>query len=217
MEGYLCNRLQGLKNTRNEYQRLGVALVKARKQGMIPWEWIEDRMRRPRGVDMWLDLPDFLKDVRHAYRKDIWPSQPGYLEIWLEKDALSGIFEDITREYGVTLVVGRGYNSWSAYRDAAERLCEQEKTATILYFGDFDPSGEDMVRAMRESLLFFGALPEIEKVTLTLEDIAAYNLPPDFTKRRTAGPGLSSKSTAIWRLNWTRCPCRYYGTRSGRP
>jgi hypothetical protein len=32
-----------------------------------------------------------------------------YVEVWLEKDALSGIFEDVLRPYGVTLNVGRGY------------------------------------------------------------------------------------------------------------
>lgn len=97
-------------------------MVKARRQGIIPWDWIEDRIRQPRVVSMWRDLSDFLEAARHAYRKDIWANQPSYLEVWLEKDALSGIFEDITSEYGVTLMVGRGYNSWSALKDAAERI-----------------------------------------------------------------------------------------------
>ncbi|MGB9663048.1 MAG: hypothetical protein ACPL5F_13710 [Moorellaceae bacterium] len=172
-----------IDNSRSEYQRLSNALVRARQEGLIPFEWIEDRVRRPRVVSMWSDLADFLETVRHAYRKDIWASQPEYLEVWLEKDALSGIFEEITREYGVTLVVGRGYNSWSAYKEAAGRIAEQGKPATILYFGDFDPSGEDIVRALQEGLSFFGISPKIEKVALTKEDVIRYQLPPDFTKK----------------------------------
>lgn len=175
-----------INNSMSEYQRLSNALVKARQEGIIPFEWIEDRVRRPRVVSMWRGLPDFLETVRHVYRRDIWDSQPQYVEVWLEKDALSGIFEDITREYGVTLVVGRGYNSWSAYKEAADRIREQGKPAIILYFGDFDPSGEDIVRALGESLPFFGISPKIKKVALTKEDVINYQLPPDFTKKTDA-------------------------------
>ncbi|MBT9167460.1 MAG: hypothetical protein DDT19_00798 [Syntrophomonadaceae bacterium] len=158
---------QVIDNSRSEYQRFSNALVKARQEGLIPWAWLEDRVRQPRVVRMWRDLPDFLDTVRQAYRKDIWPSQPQYVEVWLEKDALSGLFADITEEYGDTLVVGRGYNSWSAYQEVVLRFRRQNKPVVILYFGDFDPSGEDIVRALRESLNFFGTSPRIEKVALT--------------------------------------------------
>jgi len=60
----------------------------------------------------------------------------------------------------------------------------------VLYFGDFDPSGEDMVRSLGERLAFFGVEPEIIKCALTREDIERFNLPPDHTKstdRRAAG------------------------------
>jgi hypothetical protein len=53
---------------------------------------------------------------------------------------------------------------------------------TILYFGDFDPSGEDMHRSLIERLGFFGCAPEVIKCALTLEDIRRYQLPSDFTK-----------------------------------
>ena len=174
---------QVIANKRSEYQRLSVALVKARQENLIPWAWIEDRVRQPQVVSMWADLSDFLDTVKEAYRKDIWGGQDQYAEVWLEKDALSGIFADITDPYGVTLVVGRGYNSWSAYVEAAARMQRMQRPITILYFGDFDPSGEDIVRALQEGLGFFGASPEICKVALTLEDIKTYSLPPDFTKK----------------------------------
>lgn len=173
---------QVIDNCRSEYQRLSNALVKARQEELIPWAWLEDRVRQPQVVSMWGDLPDFLDTVKSAYRKDIWPSQPQYLEVWLEKDALSGIFGRITQEYGVTLVVGRGYNSWSAYKEAVGRFRWQDKPVVILYFGDFDPSGEDILRALKESLDFFGTSPRIEKVALTYDNVIEYKLPPDFTK-----------------------------------
>jgi hypothetical protein len=172
-----------IDNKSSEYHKVGNALVKGRQEGIIPWDWIEDRGRHPRTVNMWQDLPDFIETVKNAYRKDIWESQPAYIEVWLEKEALSGIFTDITSQYGVTLVVGRGYNSWSAYSEASKRFCDIDKPITILYFGDFDPSGEDIFRVLGNSLEFFGSSPKIEKVALTAKDVTEYDLPPDYTKK----------------------------------
>ena len=117
--------------------------------------------------------------MRRSYRGDVWPDQPRRVEVWLEKDALSGIFEDVLGPYGVTLNVGRGYDGWSSIHAAAERLDDDD---VILYFGDFDPSGEDMVRSLRERLADQGAEPTIVKCALTFEDIERYRLPPDLAK-----------------------------------
>jgi len=184
---------QVVKNERTQYQAISNLLVEARKSGEIPWEWIEDRLRRPRSVSMWSDLSDFAETVRHAYRRDVWASQPGYVEVWLEKDALSGIFEDTLERYGVTLNVGRGFDGWDSIRNAGDRYIEHDG-ATILYFGDFDPSGEDMVRSLRARLdeyleiadePFGEGIPDVEivKCALTAFDIACYNLPADFAKK----------------------------------
>src|ERR1044072_6468228 len=80
---------QVVENNRNRYQAVSDALVKARQQGMIPWEWIEDRLRRPRGVSMWADLADFSDVAARAYRRDVWATQLVYVEVWLWKEALS--------------------------------------------------------------------------------------------------------------------------------
>lgn len=173
------------EDTPKEYDRLGRALVNARKEGMIPWEWLEDRTRRPHDVSMWSGLPAFIETVKTAYRRDVWISQPQYVVVWLEKDALSGVFEEITGNYGVSLVIGRGYNSWSVRKTLADRIHDYDalgKGTTILYFGDFDPSGEDIVRDLDESFDFFGVPSEIVKVALTAQQVEEYDLPPNFAK-----------------------------------
>lgn len=172
---------QVIKNGRTGYQAVSNLLRDARKSGVIPWEWIEDRLRRPRTVSMWDDLVDFGETVLSAYRRNVWEGQPSYLEVWLEKDALSGIFEDVLGPCGVTLNVGRGYDGWDSIHNASVRFGDGVGK-TILYFGDLDPSGEDMVRSLRERLSFFGCEPEITKCALNLDDVKKYNLPPDFTK-----------------------------------
>ncbi len=173
-------------NTRTDYNQLSKWLVRDRLGGTIPWEWIEDRLRVPRRVSMWESLPNFVDVVRRSYRRNVWQDQPRYLECWLEKDALSGIFEETLRPYGVTLNVGRGFDGWSSLKNAADRYGDGEGV-TVLYFGDFDPSGEDMVRSLRERLADSdlpngGCEPDIIKSALTFEDIERYQLPPDFTK-----------------------------------
>ncbi|MBC7930263.1 MAG: hypothetical protein H7Z38_06795 [Rubrivivax sp.] len=180
---------QVLPNKVTMYQAVSELLRDARKNGDIPWEWIEDRLRRPRAVSMWSDLSDFAETVRRAYRRDVWATQPNYVEVWLEKDALSGIFDDVLKDYGVTLNVGRGFDGWDSIRNAGDRYIEHGGV-TILYFGDFDPSGEDMVRSLRERIdeyLEIANSPfvnvEIIKCALTAADIARYKLPSDFAKK----------------------------------
>lgn len=174
------------RNTVSDYDSLSGWLRDARLDGYIPWEWMEDRLRVPRQVPMWESLPAFVGAVRRSYRRDVWQDQPEYLEVWLEKDALSGIFDEALRPYGVTLNVGRGFDGWSSVKNASDRYGDGDRT-TVLYFGDFDPSGEDMVRSLRVRLGHVdlpngGSLPEVTKCALTFEDLERYQLPPDFTK-----------------------------------
>lgn len=172
---------QLIDNNRGQYQAVSDMLVQLRQDGVVPWEWVEDRNRRPRAVQMYDDLDDFISIVRRAYRRNVWQDQAGFVEVWLEKDALSGIFEEVLRDYGVTLNVGRGYDGWDSIHNAAERWGDGDGVA-VLYFGDFDPSGEDMVHSLRKRLAFFECRPEIVKCALTLEDVQRYDLPPDLTK-----------------------------------
>jgi hypothetical protein len=147
--------LQLIENSKPSYRRLVHALAEARKQGVIPWERIEDRLRRPRRVAMWEDVSDFADTVVRAWRRNVWATQPTYLHVWLEKDALSGMFEDELSGYGVTLNVGRGYDSWSSIYEAAMSFQKMEKPIRILYFGDFDPSGQHMPVSLEERLGLF--------------------------------------------------------------
>src|SRR6516225_10503798 len=79
---------QVIENTRGAYQSVSKALVAARRDGTIPWEQIEDRLRRPRHVSIWHGLNDSAATAATAYRRNTWTCQPFRVEVWLEKDAL---------------------------------------------------------------------------------------------------------------------------------
>lgn len=173
---------QVIENTRSQYKAVSKALVKARQEGLIPWHWVEDRLRIPHKVHMWRDVAAFGEIVPRWYRRDVWADQAQLIEVWCEKDALSGILGDVLRPLGVTLNVGRGYDGWDSIHNAAMRYMRWRHEVTILYFGDLDPSGRDIPRSLRERLEFFGIYPTLEICALLPEDVSRYNLPPDFTK-----------------------------------
>ncbi len=178
---YRMVTLQVIENSMSGYRRVANQLILARWAETIPRDWIEDRTRIPRRVPMWHGLRHFFDSISEQYRRNVWVNQPTVIECWLEKDALSGIFQAALQPFGITLNVGKGFDSLSAVFAAAKRFGRGEKT-TVLYFGDFDPSGEDMVRALRENLERADCRPTIIKCALLPEDIERYSLPPDFAK-----------------------------------
>ncbi len=106
-----------------------------------------------------------------------------------EKDALAGVLQPLTQQHHITLMVNRGYSSQSAMRQAAERLRDADydgKEITILYIGDQDPSGEDMVRDVGDRLRLLtreNIEIEVVKLAITEDQVAQYNPPPNPAKR----------------------------------
>lgn len=52
----------------------------------------------------------------------------------------------------------------------------------LLYLGDHDPSGEDMVRDIRSRLSMFGIDVDVRKLALTIDQVHEYNPPPNPAK-----------------------------------
>ncbi len=174
-----------LENRQKNYGKLSQILGEARMIGAVDWEVIEDRIRVPKFPNEFIDIKDAMETITQVYRRRRWIDQPKYVEVWVEKDALSGVLEPITNEYHVHLLVNRGYSSISAMHDSALRFLSAErkdKECYLLYFGDHDPSGEDMVRDIDHRLAEFGATVDIRKVALTRDQITEYDLPPNPAK-----------------------------------
>lgn len=178
-----------IPNTQREYKNLGTILSKARLAGMVDWDAVEDRVRRPEKHAEWRDIPSLVESAIAAYRRPRWEDQPNYVELWCEKDALRSVLEPITDDLHVTLMVNRGYSSISAMYDSAKRIIratEAGKDCYILYLGDFDPSGEDMVRDVRDRMTLLGSVKhgalEVRKIALTRDQIDEYEPPPNPAK-----------------------------------
>jgi hypothetical protein len=64
-----------------------------------------------------------------------------------------------------------------------ENISQALRTPVVLYLGDHDPSGEDMVRDISVRLKEFGVLwLQVEKVGLTIAQVKQYNPPPNPAK-----------------------------------
>lgn len=174
-----------IPNQQKEYAKLSALLTNARMSGLVDWTAIEDRIRVPY-LPYWAHNPeDAISDIISSYRRDRMDGQDVYIELWVEKDALSGVLKRITSRYHVNLMVNRGYSSASAMYDAGNRLKEaldDGKKCYIFYLGDHDPSGMDMDRDIRTRLTEFGADVEVKRIALTGAQIKEHDPPPNPTK-----------------------------------
>ena len=136
-----------IDKTERQYKGTVVRLTgEMRLSGEIPFEWIADNtrwMRKPRSDS---NLEQMLRRTAESYRRAIWDRQEVYVEIWLEKDALSGVLYPLTAKYDVPLMVTRGFPSLSFVHTAADAIREKGKPTFIYYFGDHDPSGLEIPR-----------------------------------------------------------------------
>lgn len=179
---YQLVTINAIKNEERAYKRLGAIVSDGRLAGLIDWQAIEDRMRQPTVPNEYRNLGRLIEAAVYSYRLPRWEGQDFYVELWVEKDALAGVLAPLADEFHITLMVNRGYSSQSAMYEAAKRFRGQFKERVLLYLGDHDPSGEDMVRDVGDRLAMFGADVEVRKVALTMDQVQAYNPPPNPTK-----------------------------------
>lgn len=172
-----------IPNRQKEYAKLSILLKKGRMGGEVDWSIIEDRIRQPY-LPYWVkDISDAMEDMINQYRLDRMVSQDVYIELWVEKDALSGVLRPIAADYHINLMVNRGYSSCSAMYDAGNRIkAHADKECYILYLGDHDPSGLDMDRDIQDRLAEFNAEVHVERLGLTSAQVQQYNPPPNPAK-----------------------------------
>lgn len=173
-----------IPNLERSYQNLSRLVTRARMAGLIDWDLIEDRVRTPWSMSEFENIADLVDAAVRSYRLPRWKGQSSYAELWVEKDALAGVLRPLAAEFHVTLMVNRGYSSASAMKASADRyLAHEDDQLYLFYLGDFDPSGEDMVRDISARLYEF-TVPEldVQKVALTWEQIQQYNPPPNPAK-----------------------------------
>lgn len=174
-----------IPNRQTEYKRLGSIINDARLAELIDWHAIEDRTRNITEWQAWEDPAAVVSEGASSFAVDRWENQPYRVEVWVEKEALAGIFHRVCGELGIPYFSCRGYVSQSEMWSAARRLygyARGGQTPIVLHFGDHDPSGIDMTRDIIDRLQMFEASTQLERLALNMEQVDAYGPPPNPAK-----------------------------------
>jgi hypothetical protein len=180
---YKVSTYGAVPKTEAGYRKIAYHLKIMREREIIPYVWLADSTRWMRKPTSYRSLEDALQRTAEYFRRDLWSHQEVYVEIWCEKDALSGILYDVTRQWDTPLMVSRGFSSTSFIYQAAQTIIHQDKPTYIYYFGDHDPSGVSAREDIERKLRNFGASFHFETIAVLPEQIEAWGLPTRPTKR----------------------------------
>lgn len=109
------------------------------------------------------------------------------MEVWIEKDALAGVIENVCRRNDVPFFSCRGYTSQSEMWAASQRIMSHinnEQNVTIIHLGDHDPSGIDMSRDIEERLQMFIGYDNadwltVDRIALNMDQVRKHKPPPN--------------------------------------
>lgn len=195
---------RGMTNTLQHYKRVVAAMGVARWDGLVDFDAFSDRDRamatntKADKTDLESITSEAKKQVglwMQSYYRNRWENQPYYPEIFIEKKALEGVFYKPCWRHGVALGACKGYPSLTFLKEATDRLIEAKQRGQqpiIIYFGDYDPSGEDIPRALEENIIKLGCPSiEVRRIALMENQVIEWGLPPAPAK-------LTDSRTANW-------------------
>jgi hypothetical protein len=174
-----------LANRQTEYKRLGSIVNDARLAGLIDWDHVTDRTRNLRDLAHWDDPESIISASASQYRTDRWADQDYRVEVWVEKDALTGVIARSAQALDVPWFSCRGYTSQSELWGAAMRHRRHERhgqKVVVIHLGDHDPSGIDMSRDIADRLALFGAATTVWRIALNMVQVLQYDPPPNPAK-----------------------------------
>lgn len=209
-----------IPNTVKSYGKIKSIITDGRYKGYVDWDAIVDRTRWPSKHSEFIDIPNMVDySIKYLYRTDWWMGQSNYVEVWCEKDALASVLSPVTRELHTTLLVNRGYSSASTMRQSALRIVGKHNNGYkchILYLGDHDPSGLDMIRDVQDRLdeitqlhnhrsdvRFHKNAVTVEHLALTMNQVRELNPPPNPAKITDprAGQYLAGHGPVSWEVD----------------
>ena len=166
------------------YQLVGRQLLKLRRADVVPYASITDGTRwviRPRRHS---SVEDMLDDAAASYRRMLWDAQDCEVQIFTEKDAISGVITPITAKWDVPIAVLRGYCSESFAYELGEAIAYADKPVFIYQLGDHDPSGVNAWEDLQKKVTRFAPDADVmfERLAVTPDQIEEFDLPTRPTK-----------------------------------
>ena len=180
-------------NCPKDYKKLVDLVARARLEGSVSFESIEDETRP---VSVWNAFPSPQPFIRRqlsrflkGYSRDLQRSQPCHCEMVIEKNTLSSILRPVAEEFCIPMTSGRGFCSLKPRYDIAQRYHRSGKSRLILVIiADFDPDGEEISQSMARSMRDDFGIADIYpvKAALTREQTQQLNLPKALKAKNTS-------------------------------
>jgi hypothetical protein len=182
---------------KDDYNVVLLALRTGRERGFIDWDAVEDRSRSVLTPTTWSSPSEIIASAARSYREDLWQNQKCRPEVWIEKQALAGLIEDVCDEYAVPLYTPRGFDSSSMAYEAGKRLQHQIEN------GGPRPIGSEDIRNRLEKYSH-GHNIEVRRLGLTLQQVRRYRPPPNPVKEadtRTSWYRRQFRTNECWELD----------------
>jgi hypothetical protein len=166
-----------LPNTQSYYKSLSDYTAKARRAGTFPA--LIDPTREIHRPAAWNGPGEILDAVARDYRRDRTEGQPYTIYMGVEKRGSLRQLQSWFDDRGIPILPLGGYTSQTFVDEIAAEVGRDARESVLLYAGDFDPSGEDI---LRDLLLRTGCFDQVVRVALTADQVVEYNLPPQMGK-----------------------------------
>jgi hypothetical protein len=193
--------ITGIEKTEAGYTAVQRHVLRLRREGRLPYRHIADATRWMRKPNTWNSPEDALRETAAHYRKALWRDQAMDIEVWLEKNALAGVIYPVTAEYDVPLMPTIGFSS-ETFAFEAVAAADPDKLYWVYSLYDFDRSGQDASRSLKEKLERFAGERKVE-IDFTCMAIEADDVDVD-----SFDADEGAVDVYLSNVGWRRLPCR---------
>jgi hypothetical protein len=199
-------------NSKSSYKMVDTKINELRYKQLISFDSIIDSTNF-NGTRQWDSVKDMLDHARENYRSNWNRKFDVYVEVWIEKEALSAIASRVANRFGIHTSVSQGIPKISQVYSFLQRVVHYNKPTVILYFGDWDPTGLHIDQVIRDQinkqtsteLPFFKNVPEITIKRIAITEEQTRNLPENFQKANQNDPNfkeyVAKYGTKTWELD----------------
>ena len=180
------------RNDKPSYRALIDLVTRARHEGLIAYDVIDDTTRPVTTWDVQQNLSSYyqqqMEGLLNGYWRDLMQSQPNHIEIVAEKNTLQNVLRPVAMEFCIPITFGRGQCSTRPLYDIAERYRTGGKTTLIiLAVSDLDPDGDAIAHSLGQRLRddFRIRNMEVIKSALTMKQVRDLKLPKKYERAKT--------------------------------
>jgi hypothetical protein len=177
---------QLIRNNETSYKGLSRATAGARRAGEFPA--LIDNAREISRRRSWNSPADAIDDAISRYRRDRTEGQKYNVYIGVEKAGMAAQLMQWFWPLGLPIIAVAGYASQTLADEVCDDIVDDGRPAVLLYAGDHDPIGHDI---LRDFVRRVGAFDDYLRVALNPDQVRRYGLPP------LPGKSADSRSAAF--------------------